>query len=275
MKYNAAILTALAVGIIPVYATPLQIKARAAENQASPVLSCIQQTNPQFPNGDRPDDQVLRKCMSQAHPKGKRDDATTLMEAEELIYEPDTHPVVTPRGTITDTIQVLGKAMALASSAVCPTSLRNEFVWAHDLQNSAVRVCNDLMADINRKGISELGGVGVVVDQLGFGHNKKGHQLTDNAKLTATWILDILPPPVGVVNDDVKAIAKGVHELCDDAIMRLTANDVGCAQDVKYYRPSKAKHYKDPAAREGTISLSFGSGVEQIAGLSLSFTNDS
>jgi hypothetical protein len=37
MKYNAAILTALAVGIIPVYATPLQIKARAAENQASPV----------------------------------------------------------------------------------------------------------------------------------------------------------------------------------------------------------------------------------------------
>lgn len=107
-------------------------------------------------------------------------------EAEELIYEPDTHPSITPRGAITDTIQVLGKAMALASSATCPTGLRNEFVWARDLQDRAARVCNDLMADIDRKGISELGGVSVVVDQLGFGHNKKGHQLTDNAKLTAT-----------------------------------------------------------------------------------------
>jgi hypothetical protein len=225
--------------------------------------------------GDRPDDQVLRKCMSQSQPKTKRNDTTAQPEPEELIYEPDTNPTVTPRGAITDTIQVLGKAMALASSATCPTSLRNEFVWARDLQARGVQVCNDLIADINRKGISELGGIGVVVDQLGFGHNKKGHQLTDNAKLTATWILSILPPPAGVVNNDIKAIAQGVHDLCDDAIIRLTANDVGCAQDVKYYRPSKAKHYKDPAAREGTISLSFGSGTEQIAGLSLSFTNDS
>lgn len=162
--------------------------------------------------------------MGQAQPKAKREDTMPQAEAEELIYEPDTHPSITPRGAITDTIQVLGKAMALASSATCPTGLRNEFVWARDLQDRAARVCNDLMADIDRKGISELGGVGVVVDQLGFGHNKKGHQLTDNAKLTATWILNILPPSAGLVNDDLKAIATGVHDLCDDAILRLTVS---------------------------------------------------
>jgi hypothetical protein len=70
-------------------------------------------------------------------------------------------------------------------------------------------------------------------------------------------------------------IAQDVHDLCDDTIIRLTTNDVEYIQDVKYYRLSKAKYYKDPAAREETISLSFSSSVEQIAGLSLSFTNDS
>jgi hypothetical protein len=104
MKYNGAVYTALAVGIVSVYATPLQINARAASNQVSPVLSYIQQTNPQFPMGDRPNDQVLRKCISQSQPKAKRSNTTPQSEPEELIYEPNTNPTVTPRGAITDAI---------------------------------------------------------------------------------------------------------------------------------------------------------------------------
>jgi hypothetical protein len=41
MKYNGAVYTALVVGIVSVYTTPLQIKARAASDQVLPVLSCI------------------------------------------------------------------------------------------------------------------------------------------------------------------------------------------------------------------------------------------
>jgi hypothetical protein len=55
--------------------------------------------------------------MGQAQPKAKREDTMPQAEAKELIYKPNTHPSITPRGAITNTIQVLGKAIALASSA--------------------------------------------------------------------------------------------------------------------------------------------------------------
>lgn len=72
--------------------------------------------------------------------------------------------------------------------------------------------------------------------------------------------------------EDIKALANGVYDLCNDAIERIGTKNEGCIQDIKYYRPSKAKHFVDPAVIGGMLGLSWGG--ERVATLSVDFAKD-
>jgi hypothetical protein len=97
--------------------------------------------------------------------------------------------------------------------------------------------------------------------------------MQDNRHLLATYTLNFIPPAKTTV-DDIKLIASGVYKLCDAAIRRITAGDEGCAESLRYYRPSKAKHYTDNAAADGTIRAFFGNYFDTVATLQVDFTED-
>lgn len=268
----------MAIGILSVHATPLHIHARATDAtnaQVAPVIQCLRQKHPQFPKQGQPTDQELRDCVAQSQPKAKRDDTIQSAAINELIYEPTGATNLTTRGVLTDTLQVLGKPLGVQDKATCVPNrgLGNEFAFGYDIQANAKRVCNDLKNSIEKKGLREDGGISYVIDQMGNAHNKKGHQLEDNVKITATYMLTIYPP-TGMALKDIQTIASGIYDLCDDAILRLTSRDEGCTEDVKYYRPSKVKHYNDPGVLDGAIGMYFDGGLNTIAQLGLSFTNN-
>jgi hypothetical protein len=55
--------------------------------------------------------------------------------------------------------------------------------------------------------------------------------------------------------NDIKTLAAGVNDFCNDAILRLGSHneDGGCVQSIKYFCPSKAKTYHDDALIGGNL----------------------
>jgi hypothetical protein len=77
-----------------------------------------------------------------------------------------------------------------------------------------------------------------------------------------------------MTNDKIKILASKVYDMCDDAIRRLgsTNNNGGCVENIKYFRPSKAKTFKDDAQIGGMLQMMWGD--EYVADFSIDFSND-
>jgi hypothetical protein len=273
MKLGTSV--AVAVSIVCVSARATTIPARSVDPQFPALAKCIQKTSPGFPkDGSKPTTQQLRDCVDQTQPKARRAEAA---EDDVLLYEPEEADAVKPRG-IVDTTQVLGQQLYLNKKPWCEgTQVHDNFVWVGDIVPKANDVCSRLKNDIEKHGLKEDGSVGAVVNLItngyGFGSGRFQNQLMINRHLTATYLLNFYPPArTGI--EGVKQLAAGVYDLCNDAIIRITEKGNGCAVDVPYFRPSKAKTYHEVGAIGGTVRMFLGKDTNPVADLSLMFSND-
>ena len=261
----------MAMSITVVFARPTSIPARSVDPQFSPLAKCIQQHHPGFPkDGSVPTSQEMRDCVDQVHPKDRRAEAR---EDDVLLYEPETADAVKPRG-IVDTVQVLGKQLYLNQKPWCDgKDVHDNFVWIEDIISNVTSVCEDLKSKIDFHNIKHDGGVNSAVNFLTNGHDKQGHQLKDKRHLTATYLLNFYPPAKMAI-DEVRQLAIGIYDLCDDGIKRLGTKGEGCSAGITYFRPSKAKTYHGEGAIGGTIRMFFGEDTRPVADISLGFSND-
>ncbi|KAF2446597.1 hypothetical protein P171DRAFT_430721 [Karstenula rhodostoma CBS 690.94] len=278
MRYQETVITTMAVCLASVGANPLQSHKRDATPQYSGVTTCLQKVYPNFPAEGKPTPEEARNCLQeQTHAKRAdrlhaRDES---LEAGELIYEPDTGGVATvqPRGLVESVLR-LGKNLYIDKSPFCyGTEVHDNFVWVDDVRAKSNEICQQLREQIDASGLKQDGGVGIVFDHLTNGHDKQGHQLKDKRKVTATYLLTFIPPAKTTI-DGIKEIASGVYDLCNDGIEKLATKDLGCTQDIGYYRPSKAKHYTDTAAIGGQFRMFFDGVADSVADLSLTFSED-
>lgn len=143
-------------------------------------------------------------------------------------------------------------------------------MWIEDVVGTSVQVCERLKSDIQLSGLAKDGGTGFIVDKLFSGHDKQGHQLKDNAKVAVYYTLKFVPP-AQLALEETKAIAQGIYDLCNDGIERILTKGSGCTQDIKYFRPSKAKTYTGSGARSGAVDLFWGDTSTVIANLAVDF----
>jgi hypothetical protein len=273
MKLNITSGIAIAVTIVSVSARATTIPARSVDMQLSPLALCIQKYHPGYPaDGSKPSSQEMRTCVDQSfNHKARRSEESENNDV--LIYEPEQSDTVKPRA-IVDTIQVLGKQLYMAKKPMCDgTNLEKNFVWVEDVQTHVDDVCLQLKDQINHYGLKEDGGLGSIVNTLTNGHMKQGHQLKDKRQLTASYVVNFYPP-AKMALDDVKQLATGVSDLCDDALKRIATKGDGCTADIKYFRPSKAKTYHGTGAIGGVVRLFLGADTSPVADISLDFFND-
>jgi hypothetical protein len=283
MKHSTSVLVAVAITLASVTANPIDIPKRAVDPQFSPFLTCIRQKHANFPAEGKPTAQEIRSCLDEAkastNSKAKREaevasTTPTTDEEEELLYNPDEKRAVEPRYII-DSVTRLGKSLYLDKKATwcAGQSVHDNFVWVEDIVSRSKDVCSQLKDQINSSGVKEDGGVGLVIDKLTNGHDKQGHQLKDKRKVTASYLLNFAPPAKMTI-DEIKELSTGVYDLCNDGFERIATKGEGCTQDIKYYRPSKAKHYTDTGAIGGTINMYLGDSTSQVADLIIDFFND-
>jgi hypothetical protein len=261
--------------IASVSARATALPARDVNPQFSPFAKCIQKHHPGFPkDGSNPTPQETRDCIDQMQPKDRRAEA---FDDDVLLYEPEETDAVQPRGImgIIDTAQVLGKQLYLSKKPMCDgTQLHDNFVWVEDIVSQADRVCSQLKEKIDAYNIKEDGGVATVVNLLTNGHDKQGHLLKDNRHVTATFLLSIYPP-TNMAITDIKALASGIYDLCNDGIMRIASKEEGgCSDGLKYYRPSKGKTLSGIGAIGGVLRMFLGADTNPVADLSMDFSND-
>lgn len=266
-----------------VTANPINISQRAVDPQYSPLLVCIRQKHPNFPTEGKPTPQEMRSCLNETKTKTTRDvqvvspstDAEEEKENEELLYNPDEKRSVQPRYII-DSVTRLGKSLYLDKKATwcAGKTVHDNFVWVENIVSRSKSVCSELKDQIDSSGLKEDGGVGLVIDKLTNGYDKQGHQLKDKRKVTASYLLNFVPPAKMTINE-IKELSTGVYDLCNDGIERIATKGEGCTQDIKYYRPSKAKHYTDTGAIGGTIQMYLGDSVSRVADLTIDFFDDS
>ncbi|KAI8930548.1 hypothetical protein NX059_012160 [Plenodomus lindquistii] len=263
---------AVAVTIVSVSARATAIPARGVNPQFSPLALCIQKLHPGFPkDGSNPTSQEMSDCVEQTLPKARRAEA---FEDDVLLYEPNKTDTVKPRN-IVDQVQVLGKQLYLREKALCVgDEVHDNFVWVEDIVSSAKNVCGELKDKIEQHGLRENGGVGTVLKLLTNGHDKQGHQLKDNRHLAANYMLNILPTTRHGIHN-IKQLASGIYDLCNDGIERIATKGDGCTADLSYYRPSKAKTYHGVGAIGGVIGMYLGQDTVHVADLALDFFNDS
>ncbi|KAF2276882.1 uncharacterized protein EI97DRAFT_433106, partial [Westerdykella ornata] len=240
--------------------------------QYPPLIKCLQESHSGYPNdGSTPTSQEMRKCVEKI--KSNQHDAVVARDDEELIWEPEEGDNVQTRDII-DTVQVLGKSLFLDKKAtLCSDGLNDEFMWAEDMREKVQPACDRMKGIIEELHLREDAGVGTVIDKLTKGHDKQGHQLKDNRKLTATYLISLYKP-AGIAMNEIKALSSGIYDLCNDGLHRLLSKGDGCTADLTYYRPSKAKHYTDTGAVSGVIRIFWGSENEPVADLSVSYTNE-
>jgi len=271
MKLGITTGVAVAMSIVSVSARAAAIPARGVDPQFSPFAKCIQQHHAGFPkDGSTPTPQETRDCINQLQPHVRRAEA---LDDDVLLYEPEETNAVQARGII-DTAQVLGKQLYLNKKPRCDgTEVHDNFVWVEDIVSQADRVCSQLKDKIDAYNIKEDGGVATVVDLLTNGHDKQGHQLKDNRHVTATFLLSIYPP-TNMAITDIKTLAAGIYDLCNDGITRIATKNEGCTADLKYYRPSKAKTYHGVGAVGGILRMFLGADTNPVADLTVDFSND-
>jgi hypothetical protein len=105
-----------------------------------------------------------------------------------------------------------------------------------------------------------------MLDHLNIGHDKQAHQLKDNVQVGLQIAIQLAPPAIGQPLATTVAVAEAVYDLCNDGVERILTRGSGCTQAITYYRPSKAKHYTDNAARSGELAMYWGgSAIEKLA----------
>jgi hypothetical protein len=271
MKLSATTGVAVAMSIAMVSARATTIPARSVDPQFSPFAKCIQEHHPGFPkDGSKPTSQEMHDCVDRMQPKARRAEAG---EDDVLFYEPEAADAVKPRG-IVDTVQVLGKQLYLNQKPWCEgKEVHDNFVWVEDIVSNATSVCLDLKDKIDIHNLKKDGGVSSVLNYLTNGHDKQGHQLKDKRHVTASYLLNFYPPAKMAI-EEVKQLAAGIYDLCNDGIMRIGTKEKGCTAGITYFRPSKAKTYHGVGAIGGTIRMFFGEDTSPVADLSLDFSND-
>ena len=269
MKCNEVLVAAMLLAITSVRAGPAPMGSqKRGDPQYSPFAQCIRQKYSNYPTEGTPNPKDIRQCLDGVQHKAKRDD-------EMLVYEPDEKNPIERRGII-DTVTTLGKQLFLDKKPYCDGDrVHDNFVWVEDIRARSNDVCKGLRAQIDSNGLTRDGGVGKIVELMTNGHDKQGHQLKDNRKVTATYLLTFLPP-VNMAVKEIKELAAGVYDLCNDGIERIATKGEGCSQDIKYFRPSKAKTYHSDGAIGGYLRMYLGGNDDdsRVVDLSVDFTND-
>ncbi|KAF2876936.1 hypothetical protein BDV95DRAFT_589587 [Massariosphaeria phaeospora] len=167
-----------------------------------------------------------------------------------------------------DNVMAAGKKLFLEQDPHCNIpGVPDNFVWVNEILEKAVDWCAQVKTKIEVDSIAVDGGTRAVSQLLPFGHDKMGPQLKDNVQLGMKLALTFAPPPFGQTLGVTKVIAQGVYDLCNDGIERILTKGSGCTQEIGYYRPSKAKHYKEEAARSGEVALFWGDAATTIGNL--------
>jgi hypothetical protein len=231
----------------------------------------MRQKYPDYPSTVDVDQKAVHECLSAPRPRARRSDLDAAnsnhTESNELLYEPE---ALQARGFV-DRVQAAGKDLFLRQNPLCTTAkVTDNFMWTEGIVTTSVQVCERLKSDIQLSGVATDGGTGFVVDKLFSGHDKQGHQLKDNVKVAVYYTLKFVPPAQAAVSD-IKAIAQGIYDLCNDGIERILTRGSGCTQDIRYFRPSKGRTYTGSGARSGEVDLFWGDTSTVIANLAVDF----
>ncbi|KAF1831791.1 hypothetical protein BDW02DRAFT_600507 [Decorospora gaudefroyi] len=295
MKYDY-IMATIMLSMVAVKAAPSgatsPIEKRDKLPKYTPFTECIRNILPNFPAEGKPSAQQAKECLESSRPRAKREEP----EDGVLIWEPEEKRIkrqvadlgeeqeknsVQPRKNSIDTPMIvdkllkLGKPLNLATQSRCRGKhVNDDFLFSQkDIGEHVHRICRDLTTQIENTGIQKDGGIGFLVDKVTNGHDKQGHQLKDKKALTATYLLTWYPP-YNMVIEDIKTLAGGVTSFCNDAIRRLGSpkDEGGCTQKITYFRPSKAKTYKDLAQIGGDLEINWDG--KQVGTFSMDFSED-
>jgi hypothetical protein len=285
MKCGVTILSAFAVSIVSVRASPIYVDAQQVVTaQPNPFVSCIRQTYPRFPTEGTPTQQQLQACYPRKQPTAKRADAATELgevypDAPQPAHEPNPSNLVQSRG-LPDVITVLGQQIGLSQKAQCldeirdPSTLPREFAWATDVAALAEDLCKKAVDGITVSGLNEDGGIGYAVDRITNAHqNGKLGYLINKQQILVTLAVSVFPK-AGATQDTIKTVAQGILSLCPAAVRRITDTNAGCTGNVKYYE-SQTTHTKDVMAALGGYLDVFRDSANSVIGeFSLEFSED-
>jgi hypothetical protein len=281
MKYNASVLTAVAVTLVSVQASPVTVHARAPGVLSDPFVNCLRQTYPRFPREGSPTVQEIQTCSDPNRPRSKRETAPTEPTTEDSIFAPENATQVLPRGLFIDTAKVLDQVLSLGAEPTCrekdsseSSTLHDEFVWADDVISIASQVCDKVNRAMEENGINDdNGGAGSAFWDFYNAHDEQGNRLLNGRHLLLT-VATTVYPPIGPAVEGAKAVAAGVHTVCSAGIKRLLNPQNGCTQNVDWYVSQKVKWEKKLAALGGVLDVVLGSGNNRIGSIRIGFSDD-
>jgi hypothetical protein len=286
MKCNAATLTALAVTIVSVRASPVQMRTISARATTDPFVGCIQQTYPRFPREGEPTSDEIQACINNTSPQAKRDNAPIGTSAIAWPNESNVTAQVTPRG-FTDTVNILGGVLGIGAQPNCveptsgtPSTLHDEFVWAREVLPLADAICNDANTYLRKTGFNERGGGGTAMHEFTNAYDDQNNRLIKGRRVLLT-LATVVFPPIGAVvagaeaaKQSVEAVADGVHKVCSAGIQKLFNTQNGCSRSVKWYVSQKARFETELAAIGGTIDVFLGSSKDRVGTIKIGFSQD-
>lgn len=155
-----------------------------------------------------------------------------------------------------------------------PTKLHDEFVWVEDVTNAVAGLCSDAMGIIGKTGISEDGGIAYASKQFSNGHDDQSNYLHNGRKLLLTMAINFYPP-AAIAKEQIKDVAKGVHDICSTGVSRLMDSRDGCTSGVNWYISQKTKFDKHMAAVGGQFSMYFDGSNNHVGTIRPGFSEDS
>lgn len=258
---------AILMGLTGVNASPLD--KRDINPQYSTLATCIRRSIPEYPHGGgKPTTSQVNGCLAEA-----KSSASTKRSLGTSLPSQETRNDLSARNIIESVIKA-GQTLSIDQKPFCDgEKVHDNFLWVTDIRESAVDICQELNKQISETGIAQDGGVGLVVKQFTSGHDKQANQLKDYRKVTATFLLNLIPPAKATL-DTVKQISSGLDELCHNAIEKIATKNMGCTAEIKYYRPSKAKSFTGTGAIGGFLEVVYGAAKDAVANISVDFSND-
>jgi hypothetical protein len=287
MKYDY-IMAAIMLSTVAVYAAPSgaarPVEKRDKNPKYSPFTQCIRNSLPNFPAEGRPSAKQAKDCMESTQPHAKREQPDNRV----WIWEPEEKRSMGhvedlggegERGSIqsrdiVDKLFTLGKNLFLDTKSNCVgTQAHDDFLFNYEIKDKLGETCRQLQQQIDTTGIKEDGGIGFLVDKVTNGHDKQGSQLVDKRALTVTYLLSFYPP-AGMAINDIKTLAAGVNDFCNDAILRLGSfnEEGGCLENMKYFRPSKGKTFHEYAQIGGDLQIKWDG--KRVGAFSMDFSED-
>lgn len=288
MHFNALALASVTAVFTGAHGTPVSVTHQSRRDVSSPGFTkCLQEVIPGWPYTGTPTSDQVSTCINNNFGiTGGGDMAALNLDNDEVLYYDseddempyglaftnDTH-TLKARDFI-DNIFTVGKTLFLDRKANCKyQQVHDEFIWWKDIFERIPDVCFTLKEQIESNGLDRDGGVASVINKITNGHDKQGHQLKDKVSLGVSYLVNWFPPARMTINE-IKAVASGVSSLCEGAIRRIgNVDDGGCKNDIRYYRPSKAKTFTDAAAIAGTLGVEWAG--QKVADIVVDFFDDS